>query len=186
MESESDFDGVSPSCLTASAPALARSNDITTIHNRDTDLCSPQLFVDFFGGFSSGDDSVTESDSDDGLPEATVGDYLKADPADAFVLDAKHHIRVPPSLSKHLRSYQREDVQFLFRRYVLGPASYSAMTWASERRFRLSPSSLRSCVKLARRRTESAGGTAFRNSKMAESGATAASCSRQMTNGLPR
>lgn len=41
-------------------------------------------------------------------------------PADALVLDAKHHIRVPPSLSKQLRRYQCEGVQFFFQRYVLG------------------------------------------------------------------
>jgi SNF2 family DNA or RNA helicase len=117
-ESESDFDDVSPSCLPASTPTLAQSKDITT--HCDTDLCSPQLLIDFLGGFSPEDDSVTESDSDDGLPEETVGDYSKANPADALVLDAKHHIRVPPSLSKHLRSYQREGVQFLFQRYILG------------------------------------------------------------------
>ena len=37
-----------------------------------------------------------------------------------MVLDAKHHIRVPPSLSQRLRPYQREGVQFLFHRYILG------------------------------------------------------------------
>jgi DNA excision repair protein ERCC-6-like 2 len=41
-------------------------------------------------------------------------------PGDLLVLDAKHHIRVPPSLSKYLRPYQREGVQFFFQRYVLG------------------------------------------------------------------
>ena len=41
-------------------------------------------------------------------------------PADALVLDAKRHIRVPPSLNKCLRPYQREGVQFLFQRYALG------------------------------------------------------------------
>ena len=35
MESESDFDDVFPPCLTAPAPALARSKDITAIHNCD-------------------------------------------------------------------------------------------------------------------------------------------------------
>lgn len=37
-----------------------------------------------------------------------------------MVLDAKHHIRVPPSLGQRLRPYQREGVQFLFQRYILG------------------------------------------------------------------
>ncbi len=37
-----------------------------------------------------------------------------------ITLDAKHHIRVPPSLSKHLRPYQREGVKFFFERYNLG------------------------------------------------------------------
>lgn len=41
-------------------------------------------------------------------------------PADSLVLDAKRHIRVPPSLNKCLRPYQREGVQFLFQRYALG------------------------------------------------------------------
>ncbi|SRR5229473_522701 len=45
---------------------------------------------------------------------------LSNDPADALVLDAKRHIRVPPSLNKCLRPYQREGVQFLFERYALG------------------------------------------------------------------
>jgi DNA excision repair protein ERCC-6-like 2 len=40
--------------------------------------------------------------------------------ADALVLDAKHHIRVPPSLNRYLRPYQREGTQFLFQRYALG------------------------------------------------------------------
>ncbi len=47
-------------------------------------------------------------------------DLSSNDPADAFVLDAKRHIRVPPSLNKCLRPYQREGVQFLFQRYALG------------------------------------------------------------------
>jgi SNF2 family DNA or RNA helicase len=98
---------------------LARSKDIATIHSFDTDLCSPQLLIEGFRNFSSADDSLTESDSDD-LPEEIVGDYLKDTPADALVLDAKHHTRVPPSLNKYLRSYQREGVQFIFQRYVLG------------------------------------------------------------------
>ena len=111
-ESESDSDIVAPSCLPASAPALARSKDVATIHNYNTDLCSPQLLIENSRGSSSADDSITESDSDD-LSEEVV-------PADPLVLDAKHHIRVPPSLSKYLRSYQREGVQFIFQRYVLG------------------------------------------------------------------
>ena len=118
-ESESDSDAAVPSCLPASAPALARSKDIATIHNCDTDLCLPQLLIEGLRNFSSADDSVTESDSDD-LLEETLGDNLKDTPADALVLDAKRHIRVPPSLNKYLRSYQREGVQFIFQRYVLG------------------------------------------------------------------
>lgn len=47
-------------------------------------------------------------------------DLASNNPADALVLDAKHHIRVPPSLSKLLRPYQCEGVQFLFQRYILG------------------------------------------------------------------
>ncbi|KAH9976865.1 P-loop containing nucleoside triphosphate hydrolase protein [Lactifluus volemus] len=73
------------------------------------------------------DDSVTESESDDELstnPSQTAQglplDLAPGTPADALILDAKHHIRVPPSLSRHLRPYQREGVQFFFQRYVLG------------------------------------------------------------------
>jgi SNF2 family DNA or RNA helicase len=47
-------------------------------------------------------------------------DSAPSDPADTFILDAKHHIRVPPSLSKHLRPYQRDGVKFFFERYILG------------------------------------------------------------------
>jgi SNF2 family DNA or RNA helicase len=87
---------------------------------RNTDLFSPQLLTEDFRSFSSADDSVTESESDDGLPQEAVGGHLNPIPADTLVLDAKHHIRVPPSLSNCLRTYQREGVQFLFQRYVLG------------------------------------------------------------------
>jgi SNF2 family DNA or RNA helicase len=119
-ESESDFDVVSPSRLPASASALARSKAATTVHKFGTGLRSPRLLIEDLRGSWSTDDSVTESESDDDLFAETVGDYLNANPADAFVLDAKHHIRIPPSLSKRLRSYQCEGVQFLFQRYVLG------------------------------------------------------------------
>ena len=119
-ESESDFDVVSPSRLPASASALARSKAATTVHKFGTGLRSPRLLIEDLRGSWSTDDSVTESESDDDLFAETVGDYLNANPADAFVLDAKHRIRIPPSLSKRLRSHQCEGVQFLFQRYVLG------------------------------------------------------------------
>lgn len=82
-------------------------------------MCSPRLLKDL-RGFSPADDSVTESESDGDISAEAIGDDLKVIPADALVLDAKHHIRVPPSLSERLRPYQREGVQFLFHRYVLG------------------------------------------------------------------
>ena len=47
-------------------------------------------------------------------------DSAPSDPADTFVLGGKHHIRVPPTLSKHLRPYQRDGVKFFFERYILG------------------------------------------------------------------
>ena len=47
-------------------------------------------------------------------------DFHPISPTNAFTLDAKHHIRVPPSLSKHLRPYQRDGVKFFFERYILG------------------------------------------------------------------
>jgi SNF2 family DNA or RNA helicase len=47
-------------------------------------------------------------------------DLAPSEPADTFILDAKRHIRVPPSISKHLRPYQRDGVQFFFERYILG------------------------------------------------------------------
>ncbi|KAF8258164.1 P-loop containing nucleoside triphosphate hydrolase protein [Lactarius quietus] len=72
------------------------------------------------------EDSVTESESDDEPfneePHSATGVLLgsPSEPADTFVLDAKRHIRIPPSLSKHLRPYQRDGVQFFFERYILG------------------------------------------------------------------
>jgi SNF2 family DNA or RNA helicase len=86
-----------------------------------TDLFSPLILIEYLRRSSPTDDSVTESESDDGgSPAEASGDDFKAIPTDTFVLDAKHHIRVPPSLSNCLRPYQREGVQFLFQRYVLG------------------------------------------------------------------
>ncbi|KAH9953604.1 P-loop containing nucleoside triphosphate hydrolase protein [Russula dissimulans] len=113
-ESESDSDVVLPSRLPTSG--LVAKKGTATL---------PTAFRDV----TPEEDSVTESESDDELPVEAVGgqpylgplpDSAPSDPADAFVLDAKHHIRVPPSLSKHLRPYQREGVQFFFERYILG------------------------------------------------------------------
>ncbi|KAI0270605.1 P-loop containing nucleoside triphosphate hydrolase protein [Gloeopeniophorella convolvens] len=73
------------------------------------------------------EDSITESESEGDPavfsqpPEA--GSSLESAPseeAEPFVLDAKHHIRVPSALSKHLRPYQREGVRFFYERYALG------------------------------------------------------------------
>ncbi|KAI9454269.1 P-loop containing nucleoside triphosphate hydrolase protein [Russula earlei] len=107
-ESESDSDVVLPSRLPPSASCLASKKGA--------------LYRS-----SPANDSVTESESDDGLPVEAEQPHLDplldsvlSTPADALVLDAKHHIRVPPSLSKCLRLYQREGVQFLFQRYILG------------------------------------------------------------------
>jgi len=102
----------------------------------------PWLTTGTLCGSFLADDSVTESESEDELPAEVVvicskvtsfidgilqeqpllGSPLDLSqvPAGALVLDAKHHIRVPPSLGRCLRPYQREGVQFLFQRYVLG------------------------------------------------------------------
>lgn len=60
------------------------------------------------------DDSATESDSG-------AEDYSKAphpEDVDAFWLDKGHGIRVPRSLNKYLRDYQREGVKFFYDCYV--------------------------------------------------------------------
>ncbi|KAI0299056.1 P-loop containing nucleoside triphosphate hydrolase protein [Multifurca ochricompacta] len=106
-ESESDSNDALPSLLPAPALALAL---------RALPKSLPE------------DDSVTESESDSecptemlpGLDPLINSDSASSSLADAMVLDAKHHIRVPSSLSKRLRQYQREGVQFFFERYVLG------------------------------------------------------------------
>ncbi|KAA1466811.1 hypothetical protein DENSPDRAFT_831699 [Dentipellis sp. KUC8613] len=71
------------------------------------------------------DDSVTESESEceattSILQSATQTSLIEPNPDDGepFVLDATHHISVPPSLNKYLREYQREGVKFFFERYV--------------------------------------------------------------------
>lgn len=100
----------------------------------------PWLTTGTLCGSYPADDSVTESESEDELSAEVVvicskvtsfvdgilqeqpllSSPLDQAPAGALVLDAKHHIRVPPSLGRYLRPYQREGVQFLFQRYVLG------------------------------------------------------------------
>lgn len=70
-ESESDFDGVIPSRLPASVLTLGPSKGTTTSYC-DTGLCSPQLPTGALRGFSPTADSVTESESDDGLPTEVV------------------------------------------------------------------------------------------------------------------
>ncbi|KAH9044878.1 P-loop containing nucleoside triphosphate hydrolase protein [Lactarius hengduanensis] len=104
-ESESDLDVTLPSSTLASALV----STLTTGGRKSSPL----------------DDSVTESESDDEL----LGEALHpgpsflldtSGPADTFTLDAKRHIRVPPSLSKHLRPYQCDGVKFFFERYILG------------------------------------------------------------------
>ncbi|KAH9031884.1 P-loop containing nucleoside triphosphate hydrolase protein [Lactarius pseudohatsudake] len=123
-ESESDLDVTLPSSTLASALV----STLTTGGRKSSPL----------------DDSVTESESDDEfLGEAVricrtatklhscsdnfsscilarVFSLTTSGPADTFILDAKRHIRVPPSLSKHLRPYQCDGVKFFFERYILG------------------------------------------------------------------
>ena len=141
-ESESDSD-VLYSRTPASTLISALSKGNITLLSR-TKLCSPWLVL---GGrkYSPVDDSVTESESEDEhLSEEvricrtaddihSLRDDFQPHPStifvpdleprglvDTFVLDAKRHIRVPPSISRHLRPYQREGVKFFFERYILG------------------------------------------------------------------
>ena len=74
-ESESDIDVVSPSRLPASASASTRKGTQPSIVV--TALCSPQPLIGDLRAPVSTDDSVTESESDDGFHVQVVGDYLK-------------------------------------------------------------------------------------------------------------
>ena len=142
-ESESDSD-VLHSTRTPASTLISASSKGTITPLSLTKLCSPWLVL---GGrkYSPVDDSVTESESedehfgeavricrpandmhllsDDFQPHSStvfVPDLDPSESVDTFVLDAKRHIRVPPSISKHLRPYQREGVKFFFERYILG------------------------------------------------------------------
>lgn len=142
-ESESDSD-VLHSTRTPASTLISASSKGTITPLSLTKLCSPWLVL---GGrkYSPVDDSVTESESedehfgeavricrpandmhllsDDFQPHSStvfVPDLDPSESVDTFVLDAKRHIRVPPSISKRLRPYQREGVKFFFERYILG------------------------------------------------------------------
>jgi len=74
-ESESDSDA-SPSHHRASALAPAQGKGTAKVHNCDRTLCSPQRLVGYLRTPSPADDSVTESESDDGFPVEAVSDHL--------------------------------------------------------------------------------------------------------------
>jgi hypothetical protein len=208
-ESESDLDVMPASSNPASALVLTPSKG-TVAAPYHANLCSPWLVL---GGRKSfpGDDSVTESESDDELLDEEVRIchaaklHSRSDDFSSRILarvfsstlprsDPRIHLPLTRSITSasllHLASiYGHISVtvlNFSSNGTFLDAVPFLEMTWVSARRYRSSRSSPPSCVNLGRYRIKSDGGTAFRSSRIANSGGKAESYPRLMTSGQLR